>query len=267
MAARRLKLLVSVRTPEEALAVAQAGVDFIDLKEPRSGALGALPLGSARAIVEALRGTGAATTTSATIGDIPVSRLADIVAGATRTGSIGVDIVKVGIDRQPGAGAVVQALARMPLRIVPVFIADRGFDWEVVELAAALPFEGLMLDTADKHRGSVLDALPTPLLTRFIDTARRAGKMVGVAGALRQSDLPRLLELAPDFAGFRSAVCDGDRGSRLDPSRVRGLVVSCQQAAQAGAGVAVDHEDGHVRSRGRPSESGVDDTRGAQFGQ
>nr|WP_231497814.1 (5-formylfuran-3-yl)methyl phosphate synthase [Methylibium sp. T29-B] len=35
-----MRLLVSVRNVEEALAAAAAGVDFIDLKEPSAGALG-----------------------------------------------------------------------------------------------------------------------------------------------------------------------------------------------------------------------------------
>jgi uncharacterized protein (UPF0264 family) len=56
--------------------------------------------------------------------------------------------------------------------------------------------------------------------------------MVGLAGALRLSDLPRLRSLAPDFAGFRSAVCRGDRGGELDPALLRAL-----KAAWSGASV------------------------------
>ena len=47
--------------------------------------------------------------------------------------------------------------------------------------------------------------------------------MAGLAGALRMQHLPALRELAPDFAGFRSAVCDGDRGAALDPQRLQAL--------------------------------------------
>jgi uncharacterized protein (UPF0264 family) len=52
------KLLVSVRSVEEALLVATGGADFIDLKEPAQGALGGLPEATVRAIVHALRGSG-----------------------------------------------------------------------------------------------------------------------------------------------------------------------------------------------------------------
>ena len=54
--------------------------------------------------------------------------------------------------------------------------------------------------------------------------------MCGLAGALRIEHLPRLATLAPDFAGFRTAVCHGDRGGALDPRRLRAL----HQAASGG---------------------------------
>ena len=50
-----MKLLVSVRSVEEALLAAEGGADFIDLKEPGRGALGGLPVATIREIVAALR--------------------------------------------------------------------------------------------------------------------------------------------------------------------------------------------------------------------
>ena len=63
-----MKILVSVRSVEEALLAASSGVDFIDLKEPSGGALGGLPTPTIRAIVEALRQQGRGLPVSATIG-------------------------------------------------------------------------------------------------------------------------------------------------------------------------------------------------------
>ncbi|HEX3138798.1 MAG TPA: (5-formylfuran-3-yl)methyl phosphate synthase, partial [Rhizobacter sp.] len=53
-----MRLLVSVRDEAEALLAAQGGVDFIDLKEPRDGALGGLPAPVIRGIVKRLRDSG-----------------------------------------------------------------------------------------------------------------------------------------------------------------------------------------------------------------
>ncbi len=50
-----MRLLVSVRSVDEARLAAAAGADFIDLKEPSAGALGALPLATVRAVVGVAR--------------------------------------------------------------------------------------------------------------------------------------------------------------------------------------------------------------------
>jgi len=55
--------------------------------------------------------------------------------------------------------------------------------------------------------------------------------MGGLAGALRVDDVPQLLALAPDFAGFRSAVCTGARDGALDAQRVRALKAELRGAS------------------------------------
>ena len=224
-----MKLLVSVRSVEEALLAADGGADFIDLKEPGAGALGGLPIATIRAIVAALRAHGSSLPVSATIGDVPMSEGARIMACVDAVAACGVDHVKVGIERVPQALAVLDALKALKASgrsVIPVFIADRGLAWAHVEHACAAGFPGLMLDTADKHAGSLFDVMPMVELQRFITSVRsvRAGTtMVGLAGALRTSHAPLLRALAPDFAGFRTAVCAGDRSAALDPQRLLAL--------------------------------------------
>jgi uncharacterized protein (UPF0264 family) len=220
-----MKLLVSVRSVDEALRAAEGGADFIDLKEPGAGALGGLPIATVRAIVDALRRQGKGLAVSATIGDLPMHDTQRIAAGVAAVCACGVDYVKVGIERVPQARTVLDALACSGQAIVPVFIADRGLDASHVAHACTLGFPGVMADTADKHAGSLFDVLSMDELRRFIATVRGAGAMVGVAGALRAADQPRLSRLAPDFAGFRTAVCVGDRSSALDPQRLRELAL------------------------------------------
>lgn len=219
-----MKLLVSVRTVAEAALAAAGGADFIDLKEPRAGALGGLPVALIADIVAGLRATGSTLPVSATIGDRPMHDIAGILGQSRAVAACGVDYVKVGIERGDGAADVLQALSALPFAVVPVFIADRGLDLELV--AQALHFPALMADTADKASGSLFDGVDDDTLRRFVALARSRGALVGLAGALRLSHLPQLAALAPDFAGFRSAVCHGDRGSALDPALLRGLAES-----------------------------------------
>jgi len=230
---RTLRMLVSVRSVAEALLVARSGADFIDLKEPSAGALGGLPIPTLRAIVDALRDQGAGWKLSATVGDLEMSDVPAILARVDRVGACGVDYVKVGITRDAGADEVLTALSRCAWSVVPVFIADQGIDAELVARACASGFPAVMVDTADKLSGSLFDVATPQQLGDFVQQVRDAGALVGLAGALRVQHLPQLVDLAPDFAGFRSAVCAGDRSGSLDPVRLRGLVAQLRDHAQA----------------------------------
>ena len=218
-----MRMLVSVRSVPEALLAAGGGAGFIDLKEPGAGALGGLPVATIDAIVRALRAHGIAGPVSATIGDLPMHALPRIRAQVEAVAACGVDYVKVGIEREPQAFAVLDALAACGRPVVPVFVADRGLDAELVAHACGLPFPALMADTADKQAGSLFDAVPMEDLRHFVAQVRASGRLVGLAGALRTTHLPMLQALAPDFAGFRSAVCVGDRATALCPQRLAAL--------------------------------------------
>ena len=221
-----MKLLISVRSVDEALLAAQGGADFIDLKEPGAGALGGLAVDTIGRIVAALRREGCRLPISATIGDVPMHEVGRIAQGVAAVGGCGVDYVKVGIERVSRARAVLDMLAVCGHPVVPVFIADRGFESAHVQHACALGFPGVMADTADKRAGSLFDAVPMADLRRFVASVRATGALVGLAGALRLEHQGMLSALAPDFAGFRTAVCAGDRSAALDPRRLRELCVA-----------------------------------------
>jgi (5-formylfuran-3-yl)methyl phosphate synthase len=231
----KLRLLVSVRSVAEALVAAHGGADFIDLKEPDQGALGGLPLATIGAIVAALRAQQVALPVSATIGDLPMAAFDAIRARVDAVAACGVDYVKVGIERDPGAAAVLVWLAQCGHPVVPVFIADRGLDDELIERALHLQFPAIMVDTADKQVGSLFDVLSMPVLQHLVASARASGTMLGLAGALRVANAAALVALAPDFAGFRSAVCDGDRRGELDAQRLRALAAALREAMAAQA--------------------------------
>ncbi|MBK1612326.1 hypothetical protein CKO44_02455 [Rubrivivax gelatinosus] len=232
-----MRLLVSVRDPHEARLAAAAGADFVDCKEPAAGALGALAPTTIAAVVRTLAAQRFDGATSATIGDWPATALPQVLARVAQVAATGIGFVKVGVESGPAAPALLQALAGCGHAVVPVFVADRGLDAALTQRALDLSFPALMADTADKRSGSLFDAVPAAELAAFVAAARAAGVPVGLAGALRSADLPRLLALAPDFAGFRSAVCAGDRAGTLDAARVQALAQALgRPAALAAAG-------------------------------
>ena len=217
-------VLVSVRNLDEACRAQAAGVDLIDLKEPADGALGGLPCALIREVVTGLRGRGHHGPLSATIGDVPMTELDTILARVQAVAATGVDIVKVGITSGPEAAAVIDALAPLPCAIIPVFLADDGLDPLLLDRAHRARFPALMLDTARKDRGSLFDVLAQAELRDFVSACHRHGQGAGLAGALRFRHLADLAALSPDYVGFRSAVCIGDRAQGLQTDLARALM-------------------------------------------
>ncbi len=211
-------LLASVTDPEEALLAAQAGVDLIDLKNPREGALGALPARHIQNIAKAIEGH----CLSATIGDLPLHP-EEISAAVQATGELGVDYVKIGLFPGGDLEEVLTALKPLTKRfsLVAVLFADYLIALPLIETLAETGFKGVMLDTAHKEKGSLTHIRHLDFLRRFITLAQHHGLLTGLAGSLKLEDIPRLLPLAPDYLGFRGALCQtGERTQRLEPQRL-----------------------------------------------
>jgi dihydroneopterin aldolase len=212
-------LLASVTGPDEAALMLAHGADIIDLKDPSKGALGALAPDVVRATVAAIHGRRPV---SAVTGNLPMEPEV-IVAAVETMARAGVDYVKVGLFPGPERQACVRALASpaRTIKIIGVMFADCGADNDLVKVMAGSGFAGAMLDTSDKRAGGLLDCMDVASLREFVGACRGYGMMTGLAGSLEAPDVPRLLLLAPDYLGFRGALCVGrDRSARIDPASV-----------------------------------------------
>ena len=201
-------MLASVRTLDEALFALEAGADFIDLKEPSQGALGALDHASVRVCVKAI---GGRRPVSATIGDIVSMDPREMTAAVERMAATGVDYIKIGFFVHPrtfDCAAALVALARKT-RLVAVMFADELYDLELVDALANAGFAGAMLDTAHKTGKTLCDWRKDGELREFVNRARGHGFLTGLAGSLRREDIAPLLAIEPDYLGFRGALCSG----------------------------------------------------------
>ena len=213
-------MLASVRSLAEAQIVAACGVDWIDLKEPMQGALGAVDPGVIREVAAAL---GDRFRLSATIGDCWETP-ADIPARVAAAAAAGAAFVKVGAYAATPSRGLLAALAEacaLPARVIVVCFAEAAPDGAALAQLAATGIVGVMLDTAVKQGPALRQLMSDADLHAFVAEARRLGLLSGLAGRLATADIEPLLVHQPDYLGFRSALCGAaERNGEIDRRRV-----------------------------------------------
>ena len=210
-------MLASVRNLEEANLVYRGGVDIIDLKEPLQGALGAVPLNEIHYIVDEL---WEKCVISATVGDLPAD--ADAIEDKVmQTAETGVDYVKVGMFSDRHIEECLPKLvhcANKGIAIIAVFFADMDFNTDhALQTAKQAHLKGVMLDTARKGAGSLLQHKNILQLEYFVNRAKQNDLLTGLAGSLTIDDIPAVSKANADYIGFRTALCaNKERTSHLD---------------------------------------------------
>jgi dihydroneopterin aldolase len=133
-------------------------------------------------------------------------------------------LVKFGLFSGEGAEECIEALrsSARDTRLIVVLFADRLPEFDAVTAASRMGASGLMLDTAGKGHGSLLDHLSLEAIASMVGRAKTQGLSVGLAGSLKADQVAELLALGPDLLGFRGALCRGSaRNAALDPEACR----------------------------------------------
>lgn len=207
------RILGSVRNPQEAELLLQTSVAILDLKDPARGALGAADPATARQVVNQVRGQRRVSAAAGSADDEGVLRQAH------RLSLEGVDFVKVGFARpsQQSLLSELHAAIAAPAQAVAVLFADRPeidpMEW--IEPACSAGFAGLMLDTADKHSGPLGRHMGLAQVSDWVQAARKARLLCGLAGRLDAESARHFLPACPDYLGFRGALCN--RSVRTEP--------------------------------------------------
>jgi hypothetical protein len=238
--------LASVVEAAEVDAAVSGGADIIDIKNPAEGSLGAACPGLIRQVRDR---APAHVPVSAAIGDIPALP-GTVALAALGAASCGVQYVKVGLRGTKDANqaeAVMRAVreavkaSRPEVMIIATGYADAA-DFGAVtpnalpEAAARAGADGCMLDTIAKGGGNSLFSFMTSKeLGEFLTRCRDLNMLSALAGSLAEADAGRIVALGPDIAGFRSAICGGDRSyGRVDAGSVQRL----KRALRTGGGAA-----------------------------
>jgi dihydroneopterin aldolase len=215
--------LASVSTLSEAKIAFHAGADWLDLKQPAAGALGAVDLERVREIVHWVQNRRPV---SLTLGDLPLQ--ADILIPVLQSRlNTGANFIKIGLFPNSDMLSCLQELcpySHSAVGLIAVFFADYAPDFSLLPKLAKIGFKGVMLDTARKNSGTLTDYLSLEQLATFIQQAKKLGLMTGLAGSLQQETIAGLLPLGADYLGFRGALCQQkSRTLILEESRVAAI--------------------------------------------
>ncbi len=218
------RLLASVTNAREAVMALAGGADIIDLKEPARGALGAVSVEIQKEVVQLVMKQRPV---SATVGDLPM-RVETLSQAIEATADTGVDIVKVGLphlEQHPDCLEALSGNAERGVHIVAVLFAEQKPTLHLLDELAHAGCVGVMLDTANKSAGNLCSVIDPDSLLSFVRHAHGLGLLSGLAGSLTVDNIGPLLDLNPDYLGFRGALCDaGKRTGQLSPealARVR----------------------------------------------
>ena len=221
------RLLVSVRSTEEAQKALAGGASILDVKEPERGALGRASFETWRAI---RRIVPPDVPLSVALGEL--QEWGESFPTTPPDAFEGLSYCKLGLA---GSGVdwrrdwrALRDASQMQGRWIAVAYAD----WrlaeapstdEVLDAAINAPdIAGILLDTWTKTGAAWI---PSDWRS-WSDRAKAVGLTLAVAGGLTRETIPSLDVLAPDIVAVRGAACEGgDRRRGIDPRRVAELAV------------------------------------------
>ncbi|HET6879723.1 MAG TPA: (5-formylfuran-3-yl)methyl phosphate synthase [Pirellulales bacterium] len=225
------RLLVSVRSLDEARLALAAGVDLIDLKEPARGSLGIVGVATARQVADALAGK---VPLSMALGELAEWMDAEWeLAGSLPPG---IAYAKIGLSRSSKARSVDgipwQDEWGRAIRLLPQHCSAVGVvyaDWQpadaprpaaVLDAAIANGCRALLVDTFHKHAGNVFRHCSTGELADLFARAKSSGMLSVLAGSLSLDDVTAAFAIGPDYLAVRGAVCRRSRDGDLCPIRL-----------------------------------------------
>ncbi|MCI0459162.1 MAG: (5-formylfuran-3-yl)methyl phosphate synthase [Gemmataceae bacterium] len=231
-----MKLLVSVRSVEEAEAALEGGAHVIDVKEPLRGSLGRASDSTIEAVLARVAGRRPV---SAALGEL--ANEAEAVPYPGR----GLAFVKWGLfgmgerDWREALAKAARHMEQVDLQCQMVTVAYADWQWagapgveEVAAFARNRAGSVLLVDTFQKaprpqtgESPTLLDLLPLAQVVRLCGLCREARVGVALAGSLQARHIKELKAAQPDWLAVRGAVCEqGRREAAVSARKVRELV-------------------------------------------
>lgn len=218
------KLLVSVRSLGEALTALQGGCDWLDVKEPSAGSLGAASLSTLQEISTI---SGSFAGWSAALGEL--TELSDYQWTDAFQTLPNLNMVKIGLSHcgPHWRQRLAQFRRNQPqISLAMVYYADRlnaqSPSWdETIQAAQELGSPIVLIDTFLKNGQTLLDFISLEELMILRQQLSKLNLGFALAGSLQSEQIPRIAQAAhPDLVAVRGAACKSGRNSELCVSRV-----------------------------------------------
>jgi len=225
------KLLVSVRSRQEACLAVEAGVDLIDVKEPNAGSLGRATAAVWHEIAELANQAPL----SAALGEL--RDWEDGIAAELPPSFSFAKLGLAGMAHEAWQPRWQRALARLPSGVqrVAVVYADHVAAQappagDVLSAARDADCRAVLVDTFVKDSRGLFAWWSLDEVSAFVNGAQQRGMLAVVAGSLKRDDVPRVQSIGADYLAVRGAVCETDRAAALHGPRLLELMqVMCAQ--------------------------------------
>ncbi len=228
------QLLVSVRTPQEALDALAGGAGILDIKEPSQGPLGMASLADLYLICATARAVSPVAI-SAALGEVLQWQHDPLPPLAPQLQYAKLGLACLATERHwrvlwEQLRKEFDVLRGKPLDWVAVAYADADRAGapavrEVLGAAIEGDCRAFLIDTFDKTSGRLVDLIPETELRSIVTHAHAHQLAVAFAGRVGIADLPQLLPCDPDVIAVRGAACEsGLREGEISQSAVAGLI-------------------------------------------
>ncbi len=224
---RKTKFLISLKNIEEISNEVIEEVDILDLKNPLKGAIGAWELNNIKRVISIHKKK---ITISATLGDVFGDK--EFLIKLKKFDCLGLDFIKFGllsIDQKNLFEKLRMIESRVfKTNLVCVVFVDKKNHLNLVNnnlnYFLKCGVKNILLDTFGKKKGDLLNFCKTDYLRKFISKCKKKNIKIGLAGGLKEIQIPLIVKLNPDIVGFRSAICRSNkRTSSIDIKKIKKL--------------------------------------------
>jgi len=219
----KTKLLVSFKEFDE-IKNSTEYVDILDLKNPSLGSIGPWCKQEIIRVVKEFTKRKI----SATLGDIDDPD--ETFLQLNKFDKFGLDFIKFGFlfNKSSEIDYLLKKIKKRKFKskIVGVFFAEQKIIGQhIFNNLNKLGSSGvnyLLIDTYLKGSGDLLDNLSLDFLSNIINKSLSSNVTIGLAGKLKENQIPALLKLNPGIIGIRSAVCkQNDRNGSISIEKLK----------------------------------------------